>query len=363
MSVPVMRGALCGLVLGGLMLASPAGAEEVLWLSETAPPKVAIQHDAVMHAHMHHEVPAVPAVLPAGGGAGAKHDHSDQVSVEGESLGKDHQSGKQMWLRSGTTIRTAAAAPLLDADEHITMVDFEGKRSEFLASVSDKGVLGLKTELPKVGFYETYLERRQVSDGKLLVQLPKIELLWASCVAKDVDEESVAKPIINEQSPLELVRVHDKVEGCMPRLVSGDEVKFDVLSYGKPVGGVPVTLITQEGWRNTVVSDEKGHVTFTLIREYFPKWLEFKKYHIDSFLAVAEMERAETGELDGQTYDSSRYVASLPGKYRPSPNDYRSYAWGLGIALFVIVFGGLSIYLYRRRRVKPYREERVDDKA
>jgi hypothetical protein len=35
----------------------------------------------------------------------------------------------------------------------------------------------------------------------------------------------------------------------------------------------------------------------------------------------------------------------------------------LGIALFVVVFGGVSIYLYRRRRLKPYKEVRVDDKA
>jgi len=56
-------------------------------------------------------------------------------------------------------------------------------------------------------------------------------------------------------------------------------------------------------------------------------------------------------------------VTTLPGKYRPSPYDYRSYAWGLGIALFVIVFGGLAVYLYRRRRLKPYQEERIDDKA
>jgi hypothetical protein len=197
----------------------------------------------------------------------------------------------------------------------------------------------------------------------LQVQLPKIELLWASCVAKEVDEEAMAKPIINVNSPLEVIREHKPDEGCMARLVSGDIVSFLILSFGRPVAGVPVTMITQEGWRNTVLSDETGHASFTVIRAYFPKWLEFKKYHTDTFLTVAELDQGEFGVLDGKKYTSTHYVATLPGKYRPSPYDYRSYAWGLGIALFVIVFGGLAIYLYRRRRLKPYQEVRIDDKA
>ncbi len=344
-------------VLCGLLQTSVACAD-VLWLTETAPPKAAPSE--MSHEHQH-EMPAqsaVAAVAPAA----KKHDHDAQISLDGEAPSKDHQSAKQVWLRGGDTIKSAPYIAVADGGEQLTMIDLAGNKTAVVAA-SDNGRLTLKTDLTEAGFYDLYLERRVVRDGKLQVMLPKAELLRASCVAKEVDEEAVAKPIINAASPLEVVREHKPDEGCMTRLVSGDVVSFLVLSFGKPVAGIPVTMITQEGWRNTVTSDEGGHASFTVIRAYFPNWFEFKKYHTDTFLTVVEMDKNEAGTLDGAPYTSAHYVATLPGKYRPSPYDYRSYAWGLGIALFVIVFGGVAIYLYRRRRLKPYQEVRVDDEA
>jgi hypothetical protein len=342
---------------------------DVLWLSETAPPKIAAgeapMHDMAQHEHHHVSAPEkspLPQSAVAPAAATKKHEHGNQISLDGESPGKDHQPVKQVWLRRGDNIKSAQYLTSSGGNERLTMIDLGGTKSE-LGALSENGRLSVKTDLPAVGFYDVYYEQRSIRDGQLQVQLPKAELLWASCVAKDVDEEAVARPIINAGSPLELVREHKPDEGCMARLVSGDVVNFLVLSFGQPVAGIPVTMITQEGWRNTVVSDATGHAAFTMIRAYFPKWLEFKKYHTDTFLTVAEMDKDETGIHDGVRYTNAHYVASLPGKYRPSPYDYRSYAWGLGIALFVIVFGGASIYLYRRRRLKPYQEVRIDDKA
>ncbi len=356
-----------------LMLAGAACAAEsvdILWLSETAPPKAAKAEgttQSAMHDHHHvgHDMAMMAASAPvAGSGAaeGKKHNHDEQISLDGDSPGKDHRAGKQVWLRQGDSIKTAPYVVSDNISERLMMVDLGGRKTS-VASNTENGRMTLKTDLPEIGFYETYLEQREVRDGRLLVRLPKIELLWANCSAKAVDEEEVAKPIVNDQSALELVREHKPDEGCMARLVSGDVVNFRVLSYGKPVAGVPVTMVTQEGWRNTQTSDESGKVAFTMIREYYPKWFEFKKFHTDTFLTIAEMDKPEAGVLEGRRYSSAHYVATLPGKYRPSPYDYRSYAWGLGISLFVVVFGGLAVYLYRRRRLKPYREERVDGRA
>lgn len=338
---------------------------DILWLSETAPAKGAVKAAEVeaQHAHHHGMPSAASAVASSPVVTGAKkHDHDAQISLDGEAPGKDHQPGKQVWLRQGENLKTAPYVQTENCSESLTMIALDGKKTDFTATPV-AGYVTLKTELPAIGYYDVYLEQRAVHDGKLQVQLPKVELLWASCVAKEVDEEAVAKPIINRNSALEVLRIHKPDEGCMASLVSGDVVTFRVLSFGKPLAGIPVTMMTQEGWRNTVVSDQAGNATFTVIRAYFPKWLEFKKYHTDTFLVVAEMDKAELGELNGEPYSSSHYVATLPGKYRPSPYDYRSYAWGLGIALFVMVFGGLAIYLYRRRRLKPYQEVRVDENA
>lgn len=337
---------------------------DVLWLTETPPPKPnksVVESEHSHSGHDHHAMAHSPVAASAAPETHQikKHDHDTQISLD-EAPGKDHRPGKQIWLRMGDDIKSARY--LASEDDHLTLIGLQGKRGE-IAGLNEGGVLTSRVELPEIGFYDAYLERRTVGDGRLQVQLPKIELLWATCSAKEVDEEAMAAPIVNAASPLELVREHRLNEGCMARLVSGDEVSFRVLSYGKPVAGVPVSMVTQEGWSSTRVSDADGRVIFILIREYFPKWLEFKKYHTDTFLMTAKMVREEAGVWQGARYNAIDYVATLPGKYRPSPYDYRSYAWGLGISLFVIVFGGVSVYLYRRRRVKPYKEERVDGKA
>jgi hypothetical protein len=95
-------------------------------------------------------------------------------------------------------------------------------------------------------------------------------------------------------------------------------------------------------------------VTFTLINDYYPGLLQFKKGHRQNYLVVAEREVADSGDFQGLPYTKAHYIATLAGSYGPSPYDYRSYAWGLGIGFFVFFFGGLAVYLYRRRRVRPY---------
>jgi hypothetical protein len=349
-----------GLSLVAVMNASVA---EVLWLTETPPPKssVAQAGDAAAHQHHMNSPSASPAASSPAANNSGKHDHTGMIVLD-ETPGKDHRPSKQVWLRRGDDIKKSPFASLDGGDTYLTVIDQTGKKSVVEAG-QENGLFTLKAEMPEVGFYETYLEQQSVKEGRLLVELPKIELLWASCQPKEIDEAAVAKPIVNEAVALELVRIHKEDEGCMNRLVSGDVVNFQVLSYGKPVAGIPVTMVTQEGWRNTQTSDAGGTVAFTMIREYFPNWLEFKKYHTDVFLVSAVMEKQGSGVLNGQPYTSIRYEATLPGKYRPSPHDYRSYAWGLGISFFVIVFGGLAVYLYRRRRLKPYQEERVDGKS
>ncbi|MEQ1533483.1 MAG: hypothetical protein HOO97_11895 [Sideroxydans sp.] len=351
------------LVLWGCLQVGSAAATEVLWLSEIPPAKskaAEAQPAEHQHDHQSHVLPAQSA--PAAAAPAKKHDHDSVIDPEGEPKGKDHAGGKQIWLRQGVSIKAAPYVATAKANESLTMIDFDGKRSA-LSAESDSSRLTVKADLPSVGFYDLYMEQRAIEGDSLVVQLPKVEVLWATCVAKDVDEEAVAKPIINSESPLEIIREHLPDEGCFTRLVSGDVVSFQVLSLGKPVADVPVTMVMQDGWSNTLHSGADGRVKFTLIRSYFPKWLEFKKYHVDNFLAYAEVEKEEAGAWEGKRYSKTKYVASLPGKYRPSPHDYRSYAWGLGITLFVVVFGWLAIYLYRRRRLKPYKEERLDDKA
>jgi hypothetical protein len=164
-----------------------------------------------------------------------------------------------------------------------------------------------------------------------------------------------------QEIPLEIVRERQPKENFHSRVAYGDTITFLVLAKGDPVAGVEVTLHTRTGWQNRSLSDEQGRVEFTIIRDYFPSWELFESRHRQEFLAVATLQTDEAGSYQGSTYSAASYIATLPGHYYPSSRDYESYGYGLTFGLFGLTFSGLSIYLYRRRRVRPYQEVRFDD--
>jgi hypothetical protein len=361
-------------VLYGLIQAAYVGiaCAEVLWLSEVPPSKLTtiapVKADDAQHERHQDATPAKSdstqsAVAPATAGA-KKHNHGGgtEVDATGEIVDNTHSGAKRVWLRRGSDPLSSFYVGTGRNSEALTLLGLEGALPVAEMKV-ENGMLSTKIELPEMGFYNAYLTQRMVHGDMLHVQIAKAELLHGTCSAKAVDEEAVAKPIINADLPLELMREHYPNEGLFTRIVSGDTVNFIVFTYGKPVAGATVSMTTQNGWSNSKVSDDEGRVSFTMIRDYYAPWLEFKKYNKQTFLMTADLHVPEKVVSDGVTYGSVHYTSTLAGSYYPSPHDYRSYAWGLGIGLFVIVFGGVSIYLYRRRRLKPYKEERVDDKA
>ncbi|NTU50541.1 MAG: DUF4198 domain-containing protein [Desulfobulbaceae bacterium] len=341
---------------------------DVIWLSEVPPSKHAATAKAndTQHDHQHDEAqvksaPAIGSVKPIVTGA-KTHDHGGgtEVDASGEIVDNTHSGNKRIWLRSGNDPGKSAYTGTGNDSETLTLLSQEGSLPD-AAMQAENGMLSAKIDLPKLGFYNAYLTERMVHEDMLHLVIAKAELLYGTCAAKNVDEEEVAKPIINANVPLELVREHYAEEGLFTRIVSGDKVNFTVMSYGKPAAGATVSFTTQNGWCNTKVSDAEGRVSFTMVRDYFPVWHEFKKRHQQTFLVVADWDAPGKVVSEGVTYASAHYTSTLAGAYFPSPHDYRSYAWGLGISLFVIVFGGLSIYIYRRR-LKPYKEERIDEK-
>jgi hypothetical protein len=365
-------------VLYGLLQVTTIGlaSADVIWLSDTAPPKrtattVPAQTEDAENEH-HHDmaqmknVPTQSTVAPAQSGiaSAVKHDHAGgtEVDVNGDVVENSYGGNKRIWLRYGNDPVNSAYGGTGRDSETLTLFSQTGPMQDAVMK-NENGLLSAKYEFPEYGFYNAYLTQSMDHGDMLHVQIAKAELLHGTCCAKGIDYEALAKPIINNKVPLELMREHYPDEGLFTRIVSGDKLSFIALSYGKPVAGATVSMTTQDGWSNSKVSNAEGRVSFTLIRDYFPAWLEFKKYHKQNYLMVADLDVRGKIVSDGAEYNSAHYTSSLPGNYYPSPNDYRSWAWGLGLSLFVIVFGGLSIYLYRRRRLKPFKEERVDDKA
>lgn len=316
-----------------------SAAADVLWLSEVPPPKraqTAVPKADDMQQEHRHEMPpekaapvqsavAQSTVVANPGAKKHKHGGGTEVDGTGEVVDNTHSGTKQVWLRSGSEPLGAAYTGTGRTRETLTLLSLEGVLPD-VEMKSENGMLKAKLELPELGFYNAYLTQRMVHGDMLHVQIAKAELLHGTCCSKSVDEEAVAKPIFNPNAPLELVREHYPKEGLFTRIVSGDKVSFIAMTYGKPVAGVSVGMTTQDGWSNRKVSDGDGRVTFTVIRDYYPAWLEFKKYRKQTFLMTADLHIKDKVVVDGVNYNSAHYTSSLAGSYYPSPYDYRSYA-------------------------------------
>lgn len=338
------------LIFTGLSAPCAAASADILWLSDTAPKRAKTSAKADQADHASHDK------------TGKQQDNMDAVigDNEGDNL---HSGTKRLWLRQGDDPANAGYVNAAALSSDIELIDAKGNRSR-VAQTADNGLAHAKCEFEDMGFYNAHVARESVQDGTLRVQLAKAELLKGSCCVKSGDvDPAQTKAISDPTLPLEIVREHKPDEKLNTRMVSGDTIRFTVNRLGKPLAGAPVTMLTQQGWQKKTVSDESGRVEFTIIRDYFPAWSDFKRRAKETFVVVAEAGATESGAHQGQSYSKVHYQATLSGKYAPSPYDYKSYAWGLGIAVFVSAFGGLGIYLYRRRRVKPFQEVRFDEKS
>lgn len=323
-------------------------AADLLWFSDIGP-KVAKTLKSEHAEHARHDKSA-----KSGDGLDAA------ISEAGDNL---HSGEKRLWMRLGDDPAKAVYVRAEEVATEVDLLDAQGKRRRIELARAG-GFAQLQCELEEMGFYNAYLTRKVVSDGVLNVQLAKAELLKGSCCGKmgEVDPAQL-KAISDPTQPLEIVREHEPDEKLFTRIVSGDKLVLTVNRLGQPLAGAQVTMLTQQGWQKKASADANGRVEFTMIRDYFPKWSDFKRRTKETFVLVAEAQADEPGELQGQAYSKVHYQATLSGKYQVSPYDYKSYAWGLGVTLFVIIFGGLGVYIYRRRRVKPYKEVRFNESA
>jgi len=335
------------LMLCGLAVAAYAAPQDLLWLSDVAPKRVKKATEANHEGH---------------DAAGKKHrDNMDSV-ISGEEGDNLHSGAKRLWVRRGSDTRAASYVNAADMAGDIVLLDARGNRTT-VAQTPSNGLAHAQCEFQDEGFRNAYLQQASVQAGVLRVQLAKAELLKGSCCTKDVDLDPAQKLAISDPTlPIEIVREHHDKEKLFTRITSGDQVVFTLNRLGKPMPGTAVTLLTQQGWQKTATTNAEGRVEFTMIRDYFPAWNDFKRRTKESFVVIAEVEAGESGMHQGQPYSKVNYQATLSGKYAPSSHDYKSYAWGLGVAIFALAFGGLAIYLYRRRRVKPFKEVRFDEK-
>jgi hypothetical protein len=311
-----------------LCATQPALAATPLWWSETMP-------------------------HPDPGGA-TRHSHGGPVEI------RRGVYYKNLWLRSGDGPANSSHVTSFNGAMP-TLVSVTGEVQEIQGG-NLHGTYGVNFAMPGEGFYNLYLVTETVSDGTRQVDIAKSEVLKHSCREGHDHVKGLMAPRHLDTIPLELVRERMDAESFHTTLGFGDTVTFQVLHFGNPVAGAEVTLHTAHGWRNTVRTDDTGHASFMMIRDYYPPWHEFERRYRQDYLVTAAYSVDGNGESAGVPYQSTRYLASLNGSYYPSPRDYRSYAYGLLLGVFALTVTAVSVYLYRRRRQRRFHEVRFDEK-
>jgi hypothetical protein len=300
---------------------------------------------------------------PSRGDGAARGGMGGMMGMGGMGGERSGPPSKRLWLRAGNDPQKSGfAREDGEAVSETLLVRPQGPvEGEALPPPAD-GKKNLAFEMPVQGYYRVYASSRKLQGETLNVSVAKAEVANFSHGGDEEERaQALVAPRILESAPIEIVREKAADEKTFFQLKSGDEQAFVVLQKGLPVQGARVRFVSHEGWSKEAVSDEQGRVSFQVIRDYFPAWDDFKKRFKASYLIIAEANAAEKGTFKDQPYSSVRYQATLAGSYYPSPDDYRSYAWGLGIGLLIVLFCGSAVYLYRRRRVKPFQEVRFDD--
>lgn len=296
-------------------------------------------------------------------GDGARGGRSGMAGMDMGGGGWGKPAVKRLWLRAGNDPqRSGFAQEDTDAQVETLLVTPNGKpEGEPLPSANDDR-MGLSFEMPVQGFYRLYLTSRKLQGDTLNVNVAKAEV---ANFGHGGDVEEAAKGLLatrySESAQMEIVRERKPDEKKFFQLKSGEEQVFIVLKKGLPLQGARVRMVSHQGWSKEEVSDEQGRVSFQIVRDYFPPWNDFEKRFKATYLLIAEANATESGKYQDKPYTGVRYQTSLAGNYYPSPDDYRSYAWALGIGTAILLFCGVAVYLYRRRRVKPYQEERFHE--
>lgn len=315
----------------------PGFADNLLWLSDLPP-----RRDGARGGR---------------GGMGGMGNMADMSGMGGMGGAPGNVPSKRLWLRSGGNPLTARNLP---ASEAALLLDPHNQATT-LAVEAHGGPYNVSFPMPDPGVYNIYFVQQAVDQDNLNLTVAKAEVMRSAGHAKAEGEAQLMQPRTDPRVPVEIIRQRKADEGLFTRINYGDTLTFQVLRQGKPVQNARVTFTSGQGWSSSQLSDEDGKATFVVIRDYFPDWNDFDRRHRETFLVSASFGVEQSGEWQGGSYRNARYTTSLAGAYYPSSNDYESYAWGLGVGLLGLLFSGSAIYLYRRRRLQPYREVKFDE--
>ncbi len=127
---------------------------------------------------------------------------------------------------------------------------------------------------------------------------------------------------------------------------TGEKVRFRITLRGQPVRNACVLMITQKGWRNVQRTDEKGEVSFFVIKEMPTEGGWRARRRSEKYLiAVRHLAGARQGEPQ-----QTLYTATTVLRVRPSRLEWESKSTAFLLASFTVIAAGAAIAIRRSCR-------------
>jgi hypothetical protein len=277
---------------------------------------------------------------------------------------------KQLWLRQGDSLHKSKY--LASAKGEYVLVDVQNKMET--PQIEQAKQQSIRFPMPDEGYYNAYFTERLISNDTLAVKTAKAEILKHNCRNGHKYDRGLVEPQKWNGAPLDIVRLRLPEEDFHTRIRSGTDVKFQIFHNGEPATGANVKLETKKGWINTAQTDEQGFVSFQIIQDNFfdadkaeKDGKKIERGHggrvrvRDSYLVTAEYLTDEAGTLNDSAYSNTAYTVSTTGRYYPQQLASKSSEQALYFASAGMLVMGVGGYSYRRRRVKPFKEEHFDE--
>jgi hypothetical protein len=149
---------------------------------------------------------------------------------------------------------------------------------------------------------------------------------------------------------LELVQLYEDDEQRYRKYV-GDKLRIGALFRGLPLAGARLTLTTEQGWSQTRTTDEFGETAFTLIKEDFHED-GVDRRNSELYLVRVDHRVPMGGQYMGASYDSTRYVATMPFHVSAAKEDWQSQRIAYLLVMITVIGSAVAIAIRRRRKKK-----------
>lgn len=283
-------------------------------------------------------------------GRGGMHSHGGDYKNDSYKA-----PSKKAWLVSGENNLVSG----LDLKTFV----FDTKQMQKDVKLDNKmGITTYSFEVPKNGYYNLFAKSEIINDDTLFYRVAKLEYLNGKHGSKDVYNEEIKKELKTDKIKIDLVRLKDKNEKSFFYNVSmGDTLKFKATLNGKPLQNADLSIDLNSGWSKKIKTDINGTASFVIIRDYFPSWDKFNKRYKQEMLITLTFSEDKSGNIGNQEYKKVNYMLTYPLSYYPNSSDYQSYSYGLLVGLFIFALSGIVVYLYRRRRTRPFKEIKYEE--